>query len=309
MTNTTVHKAPPRPPDPRQDEAERPVRTPPRRSGRISARTTPAPPQEGVGQGPPRPFFLEKRTKILNRRTRTAPLDPVYRRLPRRKPRVRAEWKYRLGIQIGIIAALLVAIAFARLPIQGSGTSLELASVAQEVVQIEEILQTRQLQKPPPPPPPPVPVEVPNDEIIEDDDLDLDATLDIAEPLVSLPPPPPPPDETPVVEVEQEPEIFVAVEQQAEIIGGLERLYELLEYPRNALRAGLGGTMIVQFIVAPDGVPYNPEVVRSAGALLDEAAVKAVLQLRFTPARQRGKTVHYRMALPIRFKFVDRASR
>ena len=34
-------------------------------------------------------------------------------------------------------------------------------------VATEEILQTKQIQKPPPPPRPPVPVEVPNDEILK----------------------------------------------------------------------------------------------------------------------------------------------
>ena len=34
-------------------------------------------------------------------------------------------------------------------------------------VPTEEILQTKQIQKPPPPPRPPVPVEMPNDEILE----------------------------------------------------------------------------------------------------------------------------------------------
>ena len=308
MTNTTVHKTPPKQPAQRQEE-ERPVRERPQRLGRVSARTTVARSQKGVGMGSPRPFFLEKRAKILNRRTRIAPLGWVlHGRLPRSKPGIQSQWKYRIGIQLGIIAALLVVIAAVRMPIRGGEASLELAPVAQEVVQIEEILQTQQLHKPPPPPPPPVPVEVPNNEIIEDDDLALDATLDIAEPLGSLPPPPPPED-VQEVEVGPEPEIFVAVEQQAEIIGGLDRLYEVLEYPRDALRAGLDGMVIVQFVVAPDGVPYSPEVVRSAGRALDEAAVEAVLKLRFEPARQRGKSVHYGMALPIRFKFVDRASR
>ena len=48
----------------------------------------------------------------------------------------------------------------------------------QEVVQMEEIVQTLQQELPPPPPRPPVPIEVPDDLVLDDVDLDLDAFLD-----------------------------------------------------------------------------------------------------------------------------------
>ena len=217
------------------------------------------------------------------------------------------EWQYRLRMQIGLIAALFIVIAFVRSPLNHVEEAISFTAVGQEVVQMEEIVQTKHIRKPPPPPRPPVPVEVPNDEIIEGDDLDLDATIDIDEPLVELPPP------ALLVEAVQEedpePEIFMVVEEQPEIIGGMERLYELLEYPKAALRTGKGGMVIVQIIIGPDGSPRDPEVVRSAGRLLDEAAVKALMQLRFTPGRQRGKPVHVKKAFPVRFKFVDRGRR
>ena len=220
------------------------------------------------------------------------------------------EWQYRLRMQIGLIAALLIVIAFVRTPLNRSEAAIAFTAVGQEVIQMEEIVQTQHIQKPPPPPPrPPVPVEVPNDEIIEGDDLDLDATIDIDEPLVELPPPALLVEEVQEEDPDPEPEIFVAVEEQPEIIGGMERLYELLEYPKAALRTGKGGMVIVQIIIGPDGSPRDPEVIRSAGHLLDEAAVKALMQLRFTPGRQRGKPVHVKKAFPVRFKFVDRGRR
>ena len=171
-----------------------------------------------------------------------------------RAHRAKLEWQYRLRMQIGLIAALLIAIAFVRSSLNHVEEAIAFTAVGQEVVQMEEIVQTQHIEKPPPPPRPPVPVEVPNDEIIEDDDLDLDATIDIDEPLVELPPPALPAEE--VQEEDPEPEIFVAVEEQPEIIGGMERLYELLEYPKAALRTGKGGMVIVQNIIGPDGSPY-----------------------------------------------------
>ncbi len=162
---------------------------------------------------------------------------------------------------------------------------------------MEEIVQTLQEVKPPPPPRPPVPVAGPDDEILEDDDLDLDASLDIDEPLADLPPPPPPPQEEP-----DEPEIFVIVEQMPELIGGVAQLIKDSKYPDLARKAGLEGTVVVQFIVGADGIPIEPQVVKSVAEILDNAAVEAVMKQRFRPGRQRGQPVPVRMAMPVKFR-------
>lgn len=172
---------------------------------------------------------------------------------------------------------------------------------------MEEIAQTQQVDRPPPPPRPPVPVEVPNDEILNDVDLDLDASLDLMDPVSTLPPPPPAPaqaEDRAIVE-EPEPEIFVVVEQMPEIIGGPQKVYEYLEYPPIARQAGMEGLVVIQVIVDPQGIPRDPVVVRSAGEVLDRAAGNAVMQLRFLPGKQRGRAVSVRMAIPIRFRLKD----
>ena len=206
---------------------------------------------------------------------------------------------YRLTLQFGLIAALSLLIALFRGPFRSGGASLDVPLQAQEVVQMEDIQQTKQVERPPAPPRPPVPVEVPDDVILDEEDLNLDATLDLDEAVAALPPPPPPAE---VTEPEVEAEIFMVVEEMPEIIGGMQRLYSLLEYPDIARQAGLEGQVIVRVVVGTDGVPSMPEVVRSAGEVLDMAAVAAVMQLRFKPGRQRGRPVRVRMALPIRFK-------
>lgn len=324
MTNTTLHKTPetaPQKPASRREKEERPVRELPPRPGRVSAGSRskrcnacevigteqPPRPVKVIGPETKRPYFLPTRTRFLNRRARTAPLGWARRVLPMRAHRAKLEWQYRLRMQIGLIAALLIVIAFVRMPLNHVEEAIAFTAVGQDVIQMEEIVQTQHIRKPPPPPPPPVPIAVPNEEIIVGDDLDLDATIDIDEPLVELPPPALLVEE--VQEEDPEPEIFMVVEEQPEIIGGMERLYELLEYPKAALRTGKGGMVIVQIIIGPDGSPRDPEVIRSAGALLDEAAVKAIMQLRFTPGRQRGKPVHVKKAFPVRFKFVDKGRR
>lgn len=254
---------------------------------------------------------LSSDTRVRWRPTRVPPSPPappsapapVRRRsaLPQKAPGADLRGSYRLTLELALVLALGVVIALVRAPLRGGETTLAIPLQAQEVVQMEEIQQTKQLERPPAPPRPPVPVEVPDDVILEDDDLDLDATLDLDEAVASLPPPPPPAAEETTAEPEEE-EIFVVVEEMPEIIGGMQRLYSLLEYPEIARQAGLEGQVVVRVVVGTDGRPSQPEVVRSAGEVLDQAAVAAVMQLRFKPGRQRGRPVRVRMALPIRFK-------
>ncbi len=207
--------------------------------------------------------------------------------------------RYHLYIEAGLVLTLLILILAFRLDIR-SNDAFEIVMEEQEIVQMEEIKQTKQEVKPPPPPRPPVPIEVPNDEILDDVDLDLDATLDISEPMESLPPPPPPPKEEKVEE--PEPEIFVIVEDMPELIGGLAALQSKIQYPEIAKKAGVEGRVIVQFVVDEQGRVVDPVVVRSVGAGLDEEAVDAVKEMKFKPGKQRGKPVRVKMSLPVTFK-------
>jgi protein TonB len=226
------------------------------------------------------------------------------RRKLHRAPGTDLRRDYRLTIQVGLVVSLFAVTALVRAPLTPADEGFDLTLADQETVQMEEILQTAQVEKPPPPPRPPVPVEVPNDEILMDEDLDLDASLDLDEPLFDLPPPPPTPapDEQ---EEDLEQEIFVVVEQMPEIIGGTQKVYEYLEYPPIARQAGMEGLVVIQVVVNQDGMPVEPVVARSAGEVLDRAAIEAVMKLRFVPGKQRGKPVRVRMAIPIRFRLRD----
>jgi protein TonB len=164
----------------------------------------------------------------------------------------------------------------------------------QEVVQMEQVEITQQLKTPPPPPRPQVPVEVPDEEVIEDEIIDLNADLDLDAPL-DLPPPPPPVED-------DEPEIFVVVEQQPEVVGGMKSIYKNLKYPDIARKAGIEGRVILQFIVDEKGNVIDPQVVRGIGGGCDEQAIEAVKKVTFKPGMQRGRPVKVRFSLPIVFK-------
>ena len=86
------------------------------------------------------------------------------------------------------------------------------------------------------------------------------------------------------------------------MIGGMQNLYKVLKYPEVARLAGIEGQVIIQLLINEDGVPSNPKVLRSAGQILNDAAIKALLEQRFKPGKQRGKPVRVQMAFPVRFE-------
>ncbi len=213
---------------------------------------------------------------------------------------------YAVHLQLGLLAAFVLVISAFQINLQ-PGETEPFKPVQQELMTMAEIVQTRQQVAPPPPPRPPAPVEVPDDEIIEEDDLDLDASLDITEPLAALPPPPPLPE--PEVE-EEEPdladEIFVVVQQMPEIIGGMAALLDDLEYPPYALKAGLEGVVVIHVIIDEEGRPESAQVYKSVHELLDTVAVAAVMKQRFKPGLQRNRPVRVRLTVPIHFRLVDK---
>jgi protein TonB len=208
---------------------------------------------------------------------------------------------YSLKIEIGLIVSIGLCLIAFKLDWNPAQAVVEFVQQGQEIIHMEEVLQTRQIEQPPPPPRPPIPIEVPDDTILEDDALDLDASLDIGEPIQNLTPPPPPPP-TEEKEEETEPEIFIVVEEMPEIIGGIAAVQREIRYPVIASKAGVEGRVIVQFVVDEEGRVIYPVVVRGIGAGCDEEALRAVQTATFKPGRQRGKPVRVKMSLPITFK-------
>ena len=136
---------------------------------------------------------------------------------------------------------------------------------------------------------------MPNDEVIEEADINLNSELDLDEPL-----PEPPQQES---EGDKEEDFFVAVEQQPELIGGIAELQSKVEYPSRCKRANIEGRVVVQFIVNKQGQVEDPKVIRGIGSSCDEAAVEAIKEYaKFKPGRQRGKAVNVQMSLPILFR-------
>ncbi|NBC87328.1 MAG: TonB family protein [Bacteroidetes bacterium] len=205
--------------------------------------------------------------------------------------------EYPVWIQLGLVVALSILLIGFSWDLQNQ-QQFQVDLEEQDVVEMEEVQQTKQEVKPPPPPKPPVPMEVPNDEIIEDQNVDFDTSLDLDESLDTSQGPPPP-DEG---EEEEEQEVFVVVEDSPQLIGGLAALQGEVQYPEFAKKAGIEGRVFVQFVVDEDGNVQNPKVTRGVHKLLNEEAIRAVKQMKFKPGKQRGKPVKVQMSLPVTFR-------
>lgn len=203
--------------------------------------------------------------------------------------------RYLHHLQIGWITSLSIMIVLVRINLYSAPPTPPPIDI-QETIVMEEVIQTKQIETPPPPPRPPVPVEVPNDEIIENEIVELDLEFDLGDELL-LPPPPPPKSD--------EPEFFVVVEQMPQLIGGIGQLQQKVNYPEMARVAGIEGRVTIQFIVNEQGRVENPKVIRGIGGGCDEEALRVVSQARFVPGLQRGRPVKVQFSLPIVFRLIE----
>lgn len=211
----------------------------------------------------------------------------------RKKPDADLRKYYTVFLEFALLLVLIIFLIATKVELRPAEQELNLTE-EQEVVQMEDIIQTKQEERPPPPPKPQVPVEVPNDEIIEDDEILFDSDFNIDDPLEM----PPPPDE----EEEDEEDFFVAVEQMPSLIGGQKKLQGCVEYPSRARKAGIEGRVIVQFIVNEEGKVEDPRVIRGIGGGADEEALRCVRQAEFEPGRQRGEPVRVQYSLPVIYR-------
>lgn len=120
-------------------------------------------------------------------------------------------------------------------------------------------------------------------------------------------PPPPPPSAKPVEKSEDSAGIYKFAEQMPQFPGGehalMKFLHDHIHYPAAARENGIKGTVVVQFVVNPDGSLSNIKTVGvQKGGGLEEESIKVVKQMpHWIPGKQSGKKVAVQYALPIRY--------
>ncbi len=97
---------------------------------------------------------------------------------------------------------------------------------------------------------------------------------------------------------------YFPAEQVAVFPGDLNNyLVTHIKYPKTCRKKGIEGKVFLRFVVEKDGTIQTCKVIRSVDPLLDEEAVRVVLEMpRWEPARQEGKSVRIEYNLPVSFK-------
>ena len=101
--------------------------------------------------------------------------------------------------------------------------------------------------------------------------------------------------------------IFQIVEEMPEFTGGMVACMKYLSaninYPEEAIKNGIQGRVIVQFVVEKDGSITDPKVAKGVDPLLDKEALRVVSTMpNWKPGKQRGEAVRVKYTLPVSFK-------
>ena len=108
-------------------------------------------------------------------------------------------------------------------------------------------------------------------------------------------------------ETQKEREVFIAVEEPAEFPDGMDALmkwlYDHIDYPEEAEKAGIQGRVIVKFVIEADGTVTHPEIVRGISPEVDAEVVRLMNSMpKWTPGKVNGKEVASYFTLPVVFR-------
>ena len=76
------------------------------------------------------------------------------------------------------------------------------------------------------------------------------------------------------------------------------------EYSEEARKAKYQGTVLLYIEVDPSGRATNIKIARSLGLGLDEKAIEAVKQWKFTPGKKDGKAVTVAATIEVNFRLL-----
>lgn len=179
-------------------------------------------------------------------------------------------------------------------------TSRQVENVSEDIIPITE-------QKVKPPPPAPVKqvvkINIVDDNITVDEDITIDVEANENTQVEAYVAP-----VKGIAEEEsaEEAQIFMVVESMPEYPGGEPALYsylaENIKYPQMAKESGIQGRVFVTFVVERDGGVTDVRVLRGIGGGCDEEAIRVVEGMpKWTPGKQRGKSVRVQYNLPVKF--------
>ena len=105
--------------------------------------------------------------------------------------------------------------------------------------------------------------------------------------------------------------IFEVVEHMPEFTGGgmpalMEYLSKNIKYPEAAMKKGIQGRGIVQFVVEKDGSITNVKILRGIDPELNKEAVRVISAMpKWKPGTQKGEAVRVKYTVPVMFRLTE----
>jgi TonB family protein len=89
-----------------------------------------------------------------------------------------------------------------------------------------------------------------------------------------------------------------------------EWVYQYLKYPQSAIRNGIQGTVMIQFIIEKDGKVTDVKVVKGVDEELDAEALKVVsASPKWKPGKVSGSKVRSSLTLPVEFRLEKKSGK
>ena len=112
-----------------------------------------------------------------------------------------------------------------------------------------------------------------------------------------------------VKKVPSDTSIYRTVDEVPSFPGGDSEMMKFIQknvnYPQTEKEAGVSGTVVVTFVIEPDGSITNIKILKSVagGKGLDLEALRVVMLMpKWTPGKNKGRAVRVSFYLPINFR-------
>lgn len=208
--------------------------------------------------------------------------------------------KSSLFLAIGLLTSISLTFIAFEWKQYDRGDLMDLGTIIDDFDDLIEVPPTEQTPPKAPPIQQPKIIPIPDDEEINEVveiNLDVEITESTeVENLIFEPAP----------EKEVADEIHLIVEEYAKFPGGWDQWAKFLnknfQYPRQAVKMRIEGTVHLSFIVDTEGIISDIQVTRGIGGGCNEEAIRVLKSSpRWTPGKQRGVPVKSRMAIQIKF--------
>ena len=95
---------------------------------------------------------------------------------------------------------------------------------------------------------------------------------------------------------------YSSIDEFPRPLGGPSEIFSKVMFPEQAKLNKIAGIVVIKAYIDKDGNPVKTEVIKGIGYNCEEAAIEAIMQTKFSPAKLNGKNVGSQILIPVKFK-------